>query len=86
MLIPDNAKIHLYCGITVMRKSINTLAMMVKDVLAMEPTSGHLFLFRGRGGDKLKALIMKSTALPYGIASWKRVSLFFRTMPRAILS
>ena len=56
MLIPDNAKIHLYCGITDMRKSINTLAILVKEVLAMEPTSGHLFLFRSRGGDKLKAL------------------------------
>ncbi|KGP63329.1 hypothetical protein EP47_09365 [Legionella norrlandica] len=56
MLIPESGRIHLYCGITDMRKSINTLAMMVKDVLAMEPTSGHLFLFRGRGGDKLKAL------------------------------
>ena len=56
MLIPDNIKVHLYCGITDMRKSINTLAIMVQDVLQMEPTSGHLFLFRSRGGDKLKAL------------------------------
>lgn len=39
-----------------MRKSINTLAIMVQDVLQLEPTSGHLFLFRSRGGDKLKAL------------------------------
>ncbi len=56
MLIPDNMKVHLYCGVTDMRKSINTLAVMVQDVLKMEPTSGHLFLFRSRGGDKLKAL------------------------------
>lgn len=56
MLIPDNIKVHLYCGITDMRKSINTLAIMVQDVLQMEPTSGHLFLFRSRGGNKLKAL------------------------------
>lgn len=56
MLIPDDIKVHLYCGITDMRKSINTLAIMVQDVLQMEPTSGHLFLFRSRGGDKLKAL------------------------------
>ena len=48
--------VHLYCGITDMRKSINTLAIMVQDVLQMEPTNGHLFLFRSRGGDKLKAL------------------------------
>lgn len=56
MLIPSHIKIHLYCGITDMRKSINTLAIMVQDVLQMEPTSGHLFLFRSRGGNKLKAL------------------------------
>lgn len=51
-----NTQIHLYCGITDMRKSINTLAVMVQDVLDMEPTNGHLFLFRGRDGTKLKAL------------------------------
>ncbi len=56
MLISDDIKVHLYCGITDMRKSINTLAIMVQDILRMEPTSGHLFLFRSRGGDKLKAL------------------------------
>lgn len=56
MLIPSTIKVHLYCGVTDMRKSINTLAIMVKDVLQMEPTNGHLFLFRSRGGNKLKAL------------------------------
>lgn len=56
MLIPEDIKIHLYCGITDMRKSINTLAMMVQDVLQMDATSGHLFLFRSRNGNKLKAL------------------------------
>tara|TARA_B100001964_G_scaffold240882_1_gene311863 strand:- start:1716 stop:2066 length:351 start_codon:yes stop_codon:yes gene_type:complete len=56
MLIPENAKIYLYAGVTDMRKSINTLAIMVSDVLEMSPSSGHLFLFRSRGKDKLKAL------------------------------
>ena len=56
MLIPNDIKIHLYCGVTDMRKSINTLAIMVSEVLKMEPTSGHLFLFRSRRGNKLKAL------------------------------
>lgn len=49
-------KIHLHCGITDMRKSIDTLAILVKDVLKMEPDCGHIFLFRSRSGDKLKAL------------------------------
>lgn len=56
MMIPETTKVHLYCGITDMRKSINTLAILVKEVFNMEVTSGHLFLFRSRGGDKLKAL------------------------------
>jgi transposase len=56
MLIPSGLKIHLYCGITDMRKSINTLAIMVQEVLNMEPTNGHLFLFRNRYGNKLKVL------------------------------
>ena len=55
-MLPETTKDHLYCGITDMRKSINTLAILVKDVFDMEITTGHLFLFRSRGGDKLKAL------------------------------
>ena len=56
MMLPETTKVHLYCGITDMRKSINTLAILVKEVFDMEITAGHLFLFRSRGGDKLKAL------------------------------
>jgi len=56
MLIPSTVKIHLYCGITDMRKSINTLSVMVQDTLQMDPMSGHLFLFRNRQANKLKAL------------------------------
>lgn len=56
MLIPDDVQVHLYCGITDMRKSINTLAILVHEVFGIELSAGHLFLFRSRGGDKLKAL------------------------------
>ncbi len=56
MLIPEGVRVHLYCGITDMRKSINTLAILVREVFDMELEPLHLFLFRSRGGDKLKAL------------------------------
>jgi transposase len=56
MIIPDDLQIHLYCGITDMRKSINTLAVMVKTVFDMDVIEGHLFLFRSRCGSKLKGL------------------------------
>jgi transposase len=54
MLIPTNVQVHLYCGITDMRKSINTLAILVHEVFKMELSSGHLFLFRSRCGSKLE--------------------------------
>src|SRR5688572_23204124 len=56
MLIPKNSKLFLYNAPTDMRKSINTLMVLVSDTLQMNPASGHLFLFRNRYGDKLKAL------------------------------
>ena len=56
MLRNEAMKVYLYCGITDMRKSINTLAILVQDTLELDPSSGHLFLFRNRGRDKLKAL------------------------------
>lgn len=56
MLIPKDAHIYLYNEPTDMRKSIDGLSILVADVLAMNPASGHLFLFRNKRGDKIKAL------------------------------
>lgn len=56
MLMPDNAKIYLYLPVTDMRKSIDTLCVLIADTIKMNPAEGHLFLFRNRHGNKLKAL------------------------------
>src|SRR5580693_5989317 len=56
MLIPNDAKIYLYTQPMDMRKSIDTLCIVVAETLQMDPASGHLFLFRNRSGNKLKAL------------------------------
>lgn len=56
MLIIENKKIYLYTPPTDMRKSIDTLCILVVDVLKMHPTDGHLFLFRNRHSNKLKVL------------------------------
>ena len=56
MLLPDSVKIYLCLEPTDMRKSINTLSIVVKESLLLEPSSGHLFLFCNRSRDKLKAL------------------------------
>lgn len=56
LMIPETSKIYLKTGPTDMRKSIDGLAIMVVDLLKQDPQSGHLFLFRNRSGNKLKAL------------------------------
>ena len=39
-----------------MRCSFDRLAELARSVTDQDPLSGHLFLFRSRGGDRLKAL------------------------------
>jgi transposase len=56
MLIPADMKIYFYTQPVDMRKSIDTLCMIISEVLKMNPTNGSLFLFRSKGGNKLKAL------------------------------
>lgn len=56
MLVPEHIKIYFYLNPTDMRKSIDSLCILIADVLNLNPTSGHLFLFRSKSGNKLKAL------------------------------
>ena len=51
-----DAKIWLAAGVTDMRRGFNTLASQASSVLAEDPYSGHLFVFRGRRGDLLKII------------------------------
>ena len=50
------SRIYLCTWPTDMRKGFDTLAALVKDFLGQDPLSGHLFLFVGRGKDRLKIL------------------------------
>lgn len=49
-------RIWLCVGPTDMRRSFDGLAEQARVVTHQDPQSGHLFLFRSRGGDRLKAL------------------------------
>ena len=51
-----DAKIWLAAGVTDMRRGFNGLAAQTEQVLAGDPYSGHLFLFRGRRGDQIKVI------------------------------
>jgi transposase len=39
-----------------MRKGFDSLASLVESSLALDPFSGHLFVFRSRRGDRIKVL------------------------------
>lgn len=54
--VPSNARVWIAAGVTDMRCGFNSLAAKVESVLQKDPFSGHIFLFRGRRGDLLKAL------------------------------
>ncbi len=57
LTIPEASLVYLNLEPTDMRKSIDSLCVMVVEVLKQNPQSGHIFLFRNRYGDKLKALV-----------------------------
>lgn len=54
--LPPSVKVFIATGVIDMRKSIDGLSLLVKDVLSKDPFSGHLFVFCNRRGDKIKIL------------------------------
>ena len=49
-------RVHLALGATDMRKGFDGLAALVQTQLREDPFSGHVFVFRGRRGDRVKLL------------------------------
>jgi transposase len=60
---PSQTSIWLAAGITDMRKGFTGLSAIVQHLLDMRPLGGHLFIFRGRRGDRLKLLWWDGTGL-----------------------
>ncbi len=54
--LPASVRIFVARGATDMRKSFDTLAALVCDVIAEDPQSGHLFVFINRSKDRVKIL------------------------------
>ena len=54
--LPANVRVFLAPGSTDMRKAINSLSILVESALALDPLSGHFFVFCNRGRTILKIL------------------------------
>ena len=59
--IGSGSKVFLVAGPTDMRKSFDTLAAVVKNVIKDDPLSGHLFVFCNRKRDRLKVLFWEES-------------------------
>jgi transposase len=64
--LPASVRLLLYTKPTDMRRGFDGLAAMVAQEMGETPTSGHLFLFRNRRGDRLKVLYWDRD----GMAMW----------------
>lgn len=54
--LSNDVRVYLATGITDMRKSIDTLSILVAQQMELDPLSGHLFAFCNRKRDTLKIL------------------------------
>lgn len=54
--LPPSVKIFVARGATDMRKSFDTLAALVCEVIEEDPQSGHLFVFVNRRRNRVKIL------------------------------
>lgn len=54
--VPSGVRVWLATGYTDMRKGFPGLALVVQETLKRDPHNGHLFVFRGRRGDRIKVL------------------------------
>ena len=59
--LPTSVRVYLARGATDMRKSIDGLAAVTKEVLGSDPLSGHLFVFCNGRRDRIKILYWERT-------------------------
>jgi transposase len=69
MFFPGNApRVYIAAGATDMRKSIDSLSILVAEQLELDPLSGYLFCFCNRKRDMVKVLYWGNT----GFCLWMK--------------
>ncbi len=63
LAFPPSTKIYLSLAPCDMRKGFDGLSAQARNILQLDPFSGAVFLFRGKRGDRLKALVWDGSGL-----------------------
>lgn len=63
LAFPPSTKIYLSLAPCDKRKGFDGLSAQVRNILQLDPFSGAVFLFRGKRGDRLKALVWDGSGL-----------------------
>ncbi|MET0472617.1 MAG: IS66 family insertion sequence element accessory protein TnpB [Xanthobacteraceae bacterium] len=61
--LPAGMRVYIACGVTDMRRGFDGLAAQVQTVLKLDPHNGAVFVFRGKRGDLVKALMWDGQGL-----------------------
>lgn len=68
MFLPSHTRVFVALGSTDMRKAINSLSLLVEGTLALDPFSGHLFVFCNRRRTLVKVLYWERN----GFCLWQK--------------
>lgn len=68
--LPAGTRVWLAAGATDMRKGFDGLAALVQEKLPENPFSGHVLIFRGRRGDRIKLLGGTASACACSPSAW----------------
>ena len=85
MLMLDNLRILFYSHPTDMRKSVNSLCILISETLHCNPADGTLFLFRNRSGNKLKALYYETNCFTIWYRKLEKDVIFFSVIRKGKL-
>ncbi len=66
LTFPPSVRVFVHLGPTDMRRSLDGLAAMTRQIIRQDPLSGHLFVFFNRRRDRVKVLVWDRT----GLALW----------------
>ena len=63
LTLPPSVRVFVHLGPTDMRRSLDGLAAMTRQIIRQDPLSGHLFVFFNRRRDRVKVLAWDRTGL-----------------------